>query len=182
MRARYLSFAIAAVCFLALGGCAKRTGPMAGPTSGGTTGNAGGMTNPPGSELISPRKDTWTFDASPEPAPSRTPMYRMNEIAFAPNSTGFNPEGNGVCRDTAEILKKSNSRILLLGYTHRSESGGVPLGKSRAERVRECFKDHGLDPNRFEISSFGPRYSVAVDTEPMKMEQERRVEIWVISE
>src|SRR5687768_894823 len=69
MRARYLSFAIAAVCFLAVGGCAKRTGtaPMAGTTSGGVnTGNPGGMTNPPGSEIIAPRKDTWTFDASPE--------------------------------------------------------------------------------------------------------------------
>jgi outer membrane protein OmpA-like peptidoglycan-associated protein len=183
MRARYLSFAIATVCVLALGGCAKRTGPMAGPTSGGTTGgNTGGMTNPPGSELISPRKDTWTFDASPEPAPSRTPMYRLNEITFTPNSTGFGPEGNGVCRDTAELLRKTNSRLLLLGYTHRSESGGVSLGRSRAEKVRDCFKGHGIDVNRFEISSFGSRYSTAVDTEPMKMEQERRVEVWVISE
>jgi outer membrane protein OmpA-like peptidoglycan-associated protein len=185
MRARYLSFAIAAVCFLAVGGCAKRTtAPMAGTTSGGVnTGNPGGMTNPPGSEIIAPRKDTWTFDAAPEPAPSRTPMYRLNEIAFAANSTAFNPEGNGVCRDTAELLKRSNSRILLLGWAHKSESGGVALGRSRAEKVRDCFKGHGIDVNRFEISSFGSRYSVAeATTEPMQVEQERRVEIWVLSE
>ena len=180
MHSRRGTYAIAALCCLSLAGCAKK-GPMSGPTSGNTT-SGGAQPGTNASEIISPRKDTWTFDSQPDPVPSATPRYRLNEITFTETSTAFNPEGNGVCRDTAELLKGKNGKILLLGYTHKNESGGQSLGLKRAERVRDCFKEHGLDPARFELSSFGSRYSVAVSTEPMKMEQERRVEVWIISE
>src|SRR5512140_3388182 len=81
---------VTALCLLALAGCARTTGsarPAANPEVRPTDAPNQGV--PTASKVISPRQDTWNFDASPDPAPSARPLYRMNEITFDFNSTAF---------------------------------------------------------------------------------------------
>jgi len=136
-------------------------------------------------EIQSPREASWTFDAMPTPAPSVTPKRRLNEITFSANSVEYGSEGAGVCREAARMLKENpNMKILLLGYCHKGEnvgSGGSDLGLRRAEKVKACLKSSGVNVSGFETASFGARYSTADRTAPMTMEQERRVEMWVLA-
>jgi len=164
---------IGALFTIALAACATKTqSPMAG-TNVQTSA-------PPASEIVSPRENRWNYRIDPVPAPSRKPEYRLNEITFTEGTTSFGREGGSVCRDTAAKLKSLGvSRVLLVGYTHQGEAG--TLGLDRTKKVRDCLVDHGLSPDVFEMSSFGSTFSKADATEPMLMEQERRVEIWVVA-
>jgi outer membrane protein OmpA-like peptidoglycan-associated protein len=168
---------LAILCCLTVAGVSGA--PVSGATSGGIKSR---KSSPPASKAVAPKKEAWSYNSTPDPAPSATPKYRLNEITFDWNSTGFTKEASGVCRSTAEKIKRSRGRILLLGFTHRNEPGAHRLARRRAETVKDCFKAQGVNPDRFEIASFGSRYSVADSTQSKKMEQERRVEIWVISE
>jgi outer membrane protein OmpA-like peptidoglycan-associated protein len=74
------------------------------------------------------------------------------------------------------------SRFLLVGHCHRDEASKESLSLERAKKVKSCLAGHGFNADNIEVSSFGSTFSQADRTEPMKMEQERRVEIWVVSE
>ncbi len=166
-----------------LSGCAAKSG---GPQAGNTTTHPPAHSGPPGdSSIQSPREDSWTFDSDPTPAPSVRPKRRLNEIAFAANSTELSSEGSGVCREASKMLKESPAlKILLLGYCHKDEnvgSGSNDLGLRRAEKVKACLKANGVNVSGFETASFGSRYSTADRTAPMTMKQERRVEMWVLA-
>jgi outer membrane protein OmpA-like peptidoglycan-associated protein len=125
----------------------------------------------------------WKYGFMPVPAPSRTPLYRVNDITFTEGTTTYGPEGNGGCRDTAAQLASSGvSRVLLVGHCHKDEAANGGLSLQRARKVKDCLVGHGLSADMFEVSSYGSAFSRADRTEPMKMEQERRVEIWVVSE
>ncbi len=165
---------IAVLFLLALVACTSGTRSPMSQTTANTP-------QPEGSTLLSPRENSWNHSAQPVPAPSRTPKYRLNEVTFLEGSTSFGREGSGVCRDAAAVLaSRGADRVLLVGYTHRGEA--ETLGLERARKVRDCLVGHGLSPDVFEMSSFGSLFSRAESTEPVMMEQERRVEIWVISE
>ena len=178
MKTTHAYLKLVGVTFLmALAACASRTG---GPMSGPTSESPSTVPAPQASRIISPRENTWNFDVTPVPAPSRKPDYRLNEITFTEGSTVFGPEGSGVCRDTAaQIQSMRPSHILLLGYTHKGEPQNLAM--DRTKKVKACLVDHGLSPEIFELSSFGSTFSKADGTEPMLMEQERRVEIWIVT-
>ena len=52
----------------------------------------------------------------------------------------------------------------------------------RCDSIRRCMVQNGLAPEIFEMASYGAQFAEADRVEPTKMEQERRVEIWVIAE
>lgn len=169
-------FALGLVALAALAGCShKDKAPMAQTTAQ--------TPSPTGSEMISPRHNTWDKHESPAPAPSVTPKYRLNEVTFAAGSASFGAEGSGVLRDVATtIQQKGIKKVLLLAYSHKSEDGSASLPMSRCHAVRDALVRHGLSADMMEMSSFGSRFSVADRLQPQAMEQERRVEIWVLAE
>lgn len=168
--------ALIVVALTALAGCShKDRAPMAQTTSQ--------TPNPTASEVISPRHSSWDKQESPSPAPSVTPKYRLNEVTFAAGGASFGAEGSGVLRDVATtIQQKGIKKILLLAYSHKSEDGSSGLPMSRCHAVRDALVRHGLSADMMEMSSFGSRFSVADRLQPQAMEQERRVEIWVLAE
>jgi outer membrane protein OmpA-like peptidoglycan-associated protein len=157
---------------LCLTACSSKTqGPMAQTTKE--------TPSPPPSTIVTERQSTWSYSITPAPAPSKKPSQRVNEITFAAGSTDVGGEGMGVCREAAQYLKTSGaSRVLIVGFCHKNEDGS--LGMKRAERIKHCLTGQGLSAAMFETSSFGSQLSTADRTEPVKMQQERRVEIWVL--
>ncbi|HEX7879632.1 MAG TPA: OmpA family protein [Candidatus Eisenbacteria bacterium] len=157
-------------------GCSskKDEGPMAETTTQTPT--------PTGSQILDPHPTSWDRSAMPNPAPSTRPMYRVNEISFAQGTTKSGPEGDGVCREVASSLKaKGVKKVLLIGFTDRSESDGN-LAMKRAESVRSCLVSHEMRNDQFEIASYGSSMAKGDKQTPTQMEQDRRVEIWVLSE
>jgi outer membrane protein OmpA-like peptidoglycan-associated protein len=174
MRLRMTAAALMALATLA--GCSsKTTGPMSDTT--------GSTPSPTGSEIVSPRANSWDKSVMPDPSPSSTPLYRVNEITFSQGTASYGAEGSGVCRDTANMLKeKSVKKILLLAYSDKTEGENKSLSMQRCDSIRRCMVQHGLAPEMFEMSNYGARFAMADKLEPTKMEQERRVEIWVLAE
>lgn len=173
-RLRISAMLILAAALLA--GCSKKDrSPMAQTTAQ--------TPSPTGSEVLSPRLSKWDRSEVPTPPPSVTPITRLNEITFGANSASYGAEGSGVCRDAAQVIKdRGIKKILLLAYCHKSEDGEASLPMARCRAIRDCLVGHGLSADMMEMSSFGSRFSVADKLQPMHMEQERRVEIWVLAE
>ena len=159
-----------------LAGCSKKeNAPMAQTTTETPA--------PTGSSIVSPRQTTWDRNEIPDPAPSVTPRYRLNEITFNAGGTSFGAEGSGVCRDAAGVIQERGiKKILLLAYNHKSEDGNSDLPMARCRATRDGLVRHGLSADMMEMASFGSRFSVADKLQPQAMEQERRVEIWVLAE
>jgi outer membrane protein OmpA-like peptidoglycan-associated protein len=176
MTMRLRMTAVALVALATLAGCSsKSSGPMSDTT--------GGTPSPTGSEIVSPRSNSWDKSVMPDPAPSSTPMYRVNEITFTQGTASYGAEGSGVCRDTANLLKERNvKKILLVAYSDKTEGDNKSLSMQRCDSIRRCMVQHGLAPEMFEMASYGARFAEADRVEPTKMEQERRVEIWVLAE
>src|SRR5262245_13913514 len=121
-------------------GCAKRTVT----TSQGPVVRQGtSPTSPPASQIIFPRDNVWKYGFMPVPAPSRTPLYRVNDITVVEGTTTYGPEGNGVCRDTASQLLSSHvSRVLLVAHSHKNEESNSGLSIQRARKVKDCLVGH----------------------------------------
>lgn len=168
--------ALTLLAVVSLAGCSsKSSGPMSDTT--------GQTPSPTGSEIVSPRSDSWNRSVMPNPAPSSTPLYRVNEITFTQSTASYGAEGSGVCRDTANLLKERNvKKILLVAYNDRTEGDNQSLSMQRCDSIRRCMVQNGLAPEIFEMASYGAQFAEADRVEPTKMEQERRVEIWVIAE
>ena len=157
-------------------GCSskKEEGPMAETTT--TT------PSPSGSQIVSPAPNSWDRSVMPNPQPSARPQYRVNEITFSPGTTQSGPEGAGVCREVAAMLKaKGVKKVLLVGFSDASESEGG-LAMKRAESVRTCLVSHELRSDQFELASYGSSMAKGDKQQPAQMEHDRRVEIWVLSE
>ena len=159
----------------ALNGCSnKKEGPMAETTSQ--------TPSPTGSQIIDPHPTNWDRSAMPSPAPSTRPLYRVNEITFAQGTTKSGPEGAGVCRDVATTLRnKGVKKVLLIGFTDAAEKDGG-LAMKRAETVRSCLVAENMTNDQFELASYGSSMAKGDKQTPTQMEQDRRVEIWVLSE
>jgi outer membrane protein OmpA-like peptidoglycan-associated protein len=172
---RHLPIAASLLLIAALAGCSKKDeGPMAETTTQ--------TPSPSGSQVIDPRPNSWDRSAMPSPAPSTRPMYRVNEITFSQGTTVKGPEGEGVCREVATTLKgKGVKKVLLIGFTDRTESDGS-LAMKRAESIRSCLVAHEMRNDQFELASYGSSMAKGDKQTPMQMEQDRRVEIWVLSE
>jgi outer membrane protein OmpA-like peptidoglycan-associated protein len=176
MKVRLMTTALALLAVAGLAGCSKKTeAPMADTTTQ--------TPSPPGSALVTNRDYKWNQSVMPSPAPSSTPLYRMNEIAFVQGSTSYGAEGSGVCRDTGKLLLERNvKKVLLVSYGDKSEAGNSSLMMQRNDVIRRCLVQQGLAPEIFEMTTYGSQFATADKLEPQKMEQERRVEIWVLSE
>ncbi|MDZ4803412.1 MAG: OmpA family protein [Candidatus Eisenbacteria bacterium] len=173
---RHLSLAaMALIVATVLNGCSRKSdGPMA-ETTGSTP-------SPTGSQIISPSPTSWDRSVMPTPQPSVRPLYRVNEITFAPGTTQSGPEGQGVCREVAtNLLGRNVKKVLLIGFTDMSETdGGLPM--KRAESIRSCLVAHGMTAGQVELASYGSSMARGDKQQPAQMEQDRRVEIWVLSE
>jgi outer membrane protein OmpA-like peptidoglycan-associated protein len=170
---RHLVMAASLLLVAALAGCSKKEGPMAETTSQ--------TPSPSGSQIIDPRSTSWDRSVMPSPAPSMSPKYRVNEISFAQGTTQSGPEGAGVCREVASTLKSRGvTKVLLIGFTDASEDGSLAM--KRAETVRACLASHEMRNDQFELASYGSSMAKGDKQTPTQMEQDRRVEIWVLSE
>ncbi len=158
-----------------LTGCSKKSdGPMADTTSQ--------TPSPTGSQILSPAPTNWDRSVMPTPQPSVKPLYRVNEITFAAGTTQGGPEGQGVCREVAAtLIAKNVKKVLLIGFSDTVENDrGLPM--KRAETIRSCLIAHGLKTDQIELASYGSSMARGDKQQPTQMEQDRRVEIWVLSE
>ena len=173
---RHLTLAaMALIAAVALAGCSKKSeGPMA-ETTGDTP-------SPTGSQILAPAPTSWDRSVMPTPQPSVKPLYRVNEITFAQGTTQSGPEGQGVCREVATTLvARKVARILLIGFSDTMENDrSLPM--KRAETIRSCLIAHGMKTDQIELASYGSSMARGDKQQPTQMEQDRRVEIWVLSE
>jgi len=116
----------------------------------------------------------------PTPAPSRKPNRRLNEIAFQDNSTTVDSEGIAVCRTIAAEVKSGNPRLLVVGFSHKTEKD-LGLGLRRADAVRDRLVAEGLVSSRIEVASFGSQFSgIANSPRPYMVTAAQGVEIWTL--
>lgn len=127
--------------------------------------------------------ERWNYDTMPSPTPSRTPAYRLNEIAFGDNAAGLDREGIAVCRQSAAQIRSMNARqILIVGFSHRTELDPA-LGQDRADAVRDYLTGIGLEASRCEVASFGSRFSDMSNSQhPYMLTAAQGVEIWILEE
>lgn len=133
----------------------------------------------PKAEMLEPSTNQWKYETTPDPAPSKTPKDRLNEVTFDQNSAVLLGEAAGVARDAAKkLVADSGLKIYLLGFAHKAENAS--MGLSRANAVKDFLIKNGVPAARLETGSFGNQHSTADKTAPMQMKLERRVEMWIL--
>lgn len=91
----------------------------------------------PKAEMLEPSTNQWKYETTPDPAPSKTPKDRLNEVTFdRANSAVLLGEAAGVARDAAKkLVADSGLKIYLLGFAHKAENAS--MGLSRANAVKD---------------------------------------------
>lgn len=143
--------------------------------------HTGAKPSDPSAHILEPGSATWSYAVAPDPAPSKSPKSRLNEVTFDVGSAALQAEAASVTREAAKhLLANPNIRVLCLGFAHSSEKASV--GLSRATAVKDLLVRSGVPIGRIETSNFGNQFSKADKVEPTMMRLERRCEIWVLSE
>lgn len=143
--------------------------------------HTGAKPSDPGAHLLEPGSATWSYAVLPDPAPSKSPKSRLNEVTFDLNSAALQGEASAVAREVGKhLLANPNQRVLCLGFAHKSEK--VTMGMARANALKDALIRGGVPIGRIETATFGNQFSKADNAEPTMMKLERRCEIWVLAE
>lgn len=124
---------------------------------------------------------------APPPAPTHTPPPPAEkpapvfpDLLFARSTSWLTPTARETLARLAATLAEQPSRRVAIGG-HTDNSGPEMLNRALSlERARRCgdwLKDHGVDPTRIEIQSFGSSRPLAGDQSPAAQTHNRRVEI-----
>lgn len=125
--------------------------------------------------------ERWFYDTMPVPAPSKSPVERLNEISFQYNSSALDRQGIAICRQMATQIKAMTGRhVMIVGFSQDRERD-KSLGLHRAEQVHRYMTGLGIDPARLESTSFKSTLSRATDAAyAHRMRQDQSVEIWIL--
>lgn len=136
--------------------------------------------------LIDPnRQIRWEYSAMPTPAPSSQPNYLLKSYRCEKGSSALNNESRGTLGLLVQELKEKPSvHVVCVGLTdgHSESVNAQNLAMSRAQAAKEYLINQGIAKDRIETSSFAATQAKAGPDEVIGQAEERRVEIWLLSE
>jgi outer membrane protein OmpA-like peptidoglycan-associated protein len=127
----------------------------------------------------------WAYTGMPTPALSSKPNYLLKSYSCGKGSASMNAEAQGAMRELVTLLKeKPNVRVAVIGLCDNQAEGvnAQNLGMNRADAARKFLVDQGLSKDRIEVSSFGSAMATAGPDETIGQAQDRRVEVWLLTE
>lgn len=139
-----------------------------------------------GAEVTDPnRRVGWTYTTMPTPAPSAQPSYLLKSYRCEKGSTSLNNEARGALGQLIEAMKANpKMRVLCVGHadgqTEKVNAENVAMG--RAQAAKSYLVGQGIARDRIETASFAATQAKAGPDETIGQSEERRVEIWLISE
>jgi outer membrane protein OmpA-like peptidoglycan-associated protein len=131
------------------------------------------------------RQIRWEYSAMPTPAPGSQPKYLLKSYRCEKGSSALNNESRGSLGLLVQELKaKPSARVVCVGLTDgQAESVNAQnLGMSRAQTAKEYLINQGIAKDRIETASFAATQATAGPDEAIGQAEERRVEVWLISE
>ena len=111
-------------------------------------------------------------------------LIMPSNITFATDSAVFNPSFNPVLDSVAKVLKEYNKTIIqVTGYTDNTGSLAYnnTLSQKRASAVATYLINRGIASSRISATGMGPSNPIATNSTAAGREQNRRVEINILS-
>ncbi|MEZ4655926.1 MAG: OmpA family protein, partial [Candidatus Eisenbacteria bacterium] len=138
------------------------------------------------STLVDPnRQIRWEYSAMPNPAPSSQPNYLLKSYRCEKGGSTLNGEARGSLGQLVETLKsKPSVRVVCIGLCDgQGEAVNAQnLGMNRAQAAKQFLTGQGIAKDRIETASFASTQATASKDETIGQAEERRVEIWLLSE
>lgn len=139
-----------------------------------------------GAYLIPPADQRrWDYPAMPQPAPRVKPNYLLKSFLFPQAGSSLDTEAQAVLKDLAAVLQEKPAiQVLVVGFcdAYPEKVNAENLGMARAQNTRKFLVDQGVARSRIEAATFGSTLAKAPQDEPVGQKQDRRVEIWLVSE
>jgi len=188
-RYRHALFVGVGVAGIALAiGCSPKTAPQTG--TGMATASGGpqpdGSLHGTASNLVDPnRQIRWEYGIMPTPAPSSQPNYLLKSYRCEKGASALNGEARGSLGQLVETLRnKPSVRVVCIGLCDgQGEAVNAQnLGMSRAQAAKQFLTSQGIAKDRIETASFASTQATASKDETIGQAEERRVEIWLLSE
>jgi outer membrane protein OmpA-like peptidoglycan-associated protein len=137
-------------------------------------------------DLVDPnRQIRWSYGAMPAPAPSSQPDYLLKSFRCEKGSASLNNEARGTLGQLVETLKaKPSVRVFCVGLCdgHAEKVNAQNLAISRAQAAKQFLVNQGIPKDRVETGSFAATQAKAGPDETIGQAEERRVEVWLLSE
>ncbi|MCP3101251.1 OmpA family protein [Myxococcus sp. K15C18031901] len=105
-------------------------------------------------------------------------------VGFQQGSAQMTPQSDASVGQLASVMRdKPDSRIRIAGHTDGTGDAAAnqQLARQRAESVRSALISDGVDANRVEVASAGASAPVASDNTAQGRDQNRRIEVQVLS-
>lgn len=127
----------------------------------------------------------WSYAAMPTPDLTSKPNYLLKSYSCAKGAASLNNEAQGALRELVTSLKeKPSARIAVIGLCdNQTENVNAQnLGMNRADAARKFLVAQGIPKERIEVASFGSVLATASAEETIGQAQDRRVEVWLLTE
>ncbi len=111
-------------------------------------------------------------------------LIMPNAITFNTNQAVIKTSANPVLDSVAKVAKEYNKTIIqVLGYTDSTgnDSINIPLSQKRAAAVVDYLRLRGISAGRISAAGMGAQNPIADNSTATGREQNRRVEIYLIS-
>lgn len=139
-------------------------------------------------EVVAPPAPPPPPPLAPTPEPLPPPSSKrivLRGVHFDFNKSDIRPDSRPILNEAAEILKENPEvRISVEGHTDAigSDAYNEQLSLRRAEAVFRYLVNHGITPERMDVTGYGKRRPVADNETEAGRAQNRRVELYVIAE
>src|SRR5262245_38622963 len=112
-------------------------------------------------------------------------VLTVGDVLFAPGKADIGAGAQRSIDKLAEFLKAYPKRnVLIEGHTDNlgDEAFNVKLSQQRADAVRDLLVARGISPQRIQTKGYGPKFPVVDNDSAAGRQQNRRVEVLVLSE
>jgi len=112
-------------------------------------------------------------------------VLTVGDVLFAAGKADVAPGGQRSVDKLAEFLKKyPRRRVLIEGHSDNTgnEDFNLKLSQQRADAVRALLLARGIAPERITTRGYGPKFPIVDNDTPAGRQQNRRVEVLVLSE
>jgi outer membrane protein OmpA-like peptidoglycan-associated protein len=112
-------------------------------------------------------------------------VLNLSDVLFAAGKAEVAPGGQRSIDQLAEFLKRyPQRRVLIEGHTDNigNEDFNIKLSQQRAEGVRNLLVSKGVAADRITARGYGPKYPIVENDTSVGRQQNRRVEVLVLTE